>query len=145
MIEPSKLKSRRDHTSIEAIDPADGKPWELLLSGTLLARVGKHSMGKSLELAHSVTNVLRYPKAIFQGIRDLDRDVVQDDWLCYVGVPPHAYDYKTDERRSPWQGQTMLIYVNGDRVIYNWYWASAHNKVAFLPEDYEDRFEQRVL
>ena len=88
---------------------------------------------------------LLHPKAIFRGVRELERDISEDKWLCYVSAPQHAYDYKTGEGRDAWAGEVFLVFVTDERVIFNWYWCEADKYERHLPSDYENRFLEKVL
>ena len=40
--------------------------------------------------------------------RDLERELFEDSWLCYVATPGHAYDHKTHGKRPPWEGEVFM-------------------------------------
>jgi hypothetical protein len=79
-------------------------------------------LGAAVELVDTVRWTLLHFMALFRGVRDLERDISEDNWLCYVGNPGHAYDHKTGAKRPPWPGEVFLVFVTDERVIYNWYW-----------------------
>ena len=85
------------------------------------------------------------PIAIFRGVRELDREISEDDWLCYVARPKHAYDYVTGEKRPPWPGEVFLVFITDERVLYLWYWTNCDPCKSDLPADYETRFLERRL
>ncbi|MEX1040753.1 MAG: hypothetical protein WDZ51_08995 [Pirellulaceae bacterium] len=136
-----KKLCRNGYGSVEAVDPHDGKMWDVLISLEKVKEIAKHSRGKTLELADSVKQILQTPRAVYQGVRELS----EDEWWCYVGVPESAYDYKTAQKRAPWPGQVMAIFVTDGRVLYNWYWCEADRDVSYLPKDYKTRFRKKVL
>lgn len=144
---PADLKSkrRRGYCSIDAIDPSDGKKWQVLLPDTKMDYVASQGHGAALELADTVRWTLLHPCALFRGVRDLERDISEDAWLCYVGIPHHAYDRKTGARRPPWAGEVFLVFVTDERVVYNWYWYESDSRDSRLPADYEGRFLERIL
>jgi hypothetical protein len=107
--------------------------------------VAAQGHGTAMELADTVRWALLHPRAIFRGIRDLDRDVSEDNWLCYVAVPGHAYDRKTGKRRPAWPNEVFMVFVTDERVIYNWYWTECDGQQSHLPADYETRFLEKVL
>ena len=141
----SKQKQRRGYSSVDAIDPNDGGIWQVLLPDAKMDWVASGGRGAALELADTVRWALLHPRALFHGIRDFERDISEDDWLCYVAVPKHAYDHKTGKSRPPWPGEVFMVFVTGERVIYNWYWDECDGGESHLPVDYENRFRQRVL
>ena len=140
-----KQKQRRGYASVEAIDPRDGKIWHVLLPDTKMDYTARRGLGAAMELADTVRWALRHPRSIFRGVREIEKDVVEDDWLCYVSAPGHAYDYKTGAKRAAWPGEVFLVFVTDDRVIFNWYWCEADKRECYLPSDYENRFLEKVL
>ena len=107
--------------------------------------VAAQGLGASLELADTVRWTLLHLRALFRGVRELDRDISEDNWLCYVGNPGHAYDHKTGAKRPPWPGEVFLVFVTDERVVYNWYWCECDSRDCHLPADYDSRFLERVL
>ena len=69
----------------------------------------------------------------------------EDDWLCYVGTPDRSYRGKDGRHDAPWPDEVFLVFVNADRVVYNWYWAKCDPDDRKLPIDYGTRFGRRVL
>ncbi len=107
--------------------------------------VASQGRGAALELADTVRWSLLHPRAIFRGIRDLERDVAEDQWLCYVSSPQHAYDHKTGEKRDAWAGEVFMVFVTDDRIIYGWYLCECDQSDPHLPVDHEDRFRERLI
>jgi len=107
--------------------------------------VAAQGLGAAMELVDTVRWALLHPRAVFLGVRDLERDVSEDKWLCYVATPSHAYDRKTGEKRPPWPGEVFLVFVTEERVVYNWYWCESDGRKSHLPADYETRFLKDVL
>ena len=140
-----KNKQRRGYSPLDAIDPRDGKIWQVLLSDDKMDYTASRGGGAALELADTVRWALLNPSSIYRGVRDLERDIVEDDWLCYVATPKHAYDYRTNEKVTPWNGEVFLIYVTDERILYNWYWDEADEDDIHLPNDYENRFLERLF
>lgn len=140
--EIQEKKARRGCSPVKAINPLDGQEWEVFVSAEKVTKTGKKGLGASNELIHGVRHVLAKPKAIFRGIRDRD----EVDWLCYCGIPPKAYDYKTGEAKPPWPNEVFLVFVNyPDRIVYHWSWHTADLRNKDLPEGYDDRFDERAL
>lgn len=140
-VAPEKQKERRGHSSIPAVDPADGSLWEVLVSDEKMDRTALRGMMYAKELAYSVREVLVTPRVIFQGVRE---DGGEDDWLCYVGVPRHAFT-KEGKAILPYKGEVFLVFVNGDRVAYHWGWEESDGNDPGLPPDHETRFTKKVL
>ncbi len=139
--EPSRQKRRRGYASVPAVDPRDGKVWEVLISHTRMDAVAKRGPGHARELAYCVPRILRQPTAIFRGVREED----ERGWLCYCGIPQFAYDGPTGHTRSPWKDQVFLVFVNGDRVVYNWRWEPCEGRAKTLPAGHVTRFLERAL
>ncbi len=140
-----KAKRRRGYSSLDAIDPRDGGKWQVLLPDSKMDWVGSQGRGAALELADTVRWSLLHPRAVFRGIRDLERDLVEDDWLCYVSLPRHAYDYKTGTKRNAWPGEVFMVFVTGERIVYGWYWGECDQQESHLPADFENRFREKVI
>lgn len=140
-----KEKQRRGYSSLDSIDPRDGGKWQVLLPDGKMDWVASQGRGAALELADTVRWSLLHPRAIFRGIRDLERDVAEDQWLCYVSSPQHAYDHKTGEKRDAWAGEVFMVFVTDDRIIYGWYLCECDQSDPHLPVDHEDRFRERLI
>ena len=99
---------------------------------------------------YTLDETLRNPDAIFDGLRfddDEPRHCDSQGWLCYAKRPARRYKDDGSAFETP-NGRIFLVFVNADRVVYNWTWeeadkiALAHGKC--LPADYETRFEKQV-
>ncbi len=142
--EEPKKKQRRGYSSLDAIDPSDGGKWQVLLQDGKMDYVAAQGLGAAMELADTVRWALLHPRALFRGIRDPERDIAEDNWLCYVAAPGHAYDHKTGQKRPPWPGEVFLVFVTDERVVYTWYWCESDPQQSHLPMDYENRFTDKV-
>jgi len=125
----------------QAINPTDGKRWEVYLRASKLDSTAKRGMGAARELAYLVPFVLQHPNAIFRGVREEG----ESQWLCYVGSPADAYNHKTGDPVRPWSGQVFLVFVDDDRIVYDWRWDRADADDLRLPVDSARRFEEKVL
>jgi hypothetical protein len=125
---------------MDAVSP-DGSSWKVLLRNRKMDETAKRGMGAAKELGFTVTWALMHPTAICRGIREEG----ESQWLCYVSRPSQAYDYRTGDCRRAWEGQVFLVFVDGDRIVYNWRWEKAAADAPELPEGYAARFEERVL
>lgn len=81
----------------------------------------------------------------FEGIRsDEDEDRWGYGWRCYCGIPEQSF--RTDGSAArPYTGQVYLVFVNDEKVAYNWRWETADLENPRLPVDHETRFKQRLL
>lgn len=136
---------RRGYCPVDAINPADGRKWQVLLSNEHMDYIAARGIGAAMELAHTVRWTLLNPHAIFRGVRDDQKELDEDGWLCYVATPDHAYDYKTGNRRPAWEGEVFTVYVTDENVIYGSRWYEADRSDHRLPEDYGDRFSKRLI
>lgn len=94
----TKRKTRPHYATIQAVDPHDGGEWDVLVAPGTLAWVARQGMGKAREWADTVRWTLLNPRQIFRGLRNDEHELDEDDWLCYVAGPSHAYDYRTGRR-----------------------------------------------
>jgi hypothetical protein len=140
-----KEGSRRARLALQAINPVDGTMGEVWVSFERIQAVGRRSMGHAKECGFIVPAILQRPTAIFEGLRqDEDEDQRGTGWRCYCGIPDHAY-HADGTARSPYPGQVYLVFVNDERVAYNWRWEKADPNDQKLPENHETRFKTRVL
>jgi hypothetical protein len=130
----------RDCAELDARSP-EGGTWKLLLRARKVQTTARKGMGAARELGYTVPWALQNPTAIFRGVREEG----EASWLCYVSRPTRVYDHRTGELRQPWSGQVFLVFVNNDRIIYNWRWEKADAADPNLPENAAVRFEERVL
>jgi len=122
-----------------------GSKCEVLISFDRMQTVARRSMGQAKECGHVLPAVLQGPTAIFEGLRwDEDEDRQGYGWRCYCGIPEFAYHADGTER-PPYLNQVYLVFVNDDRVAYNWRWEKADPDDPRLPENHEERFKRRVL
>lgn len=138
-------QQRRDYLMIEAVDPADGTRCIVLISHQRIQAIGRRSMGQAKECAYTVPAILQKPTAIFEGLRsDEDEDRRGYGWRCYCGRPDCAFDADGSER-PPYPGQVFLVFVNDERVAYNWRWEKADSDSQQLPAGYQERFKRQLL
>jgi hypothetical protein len=137
--------TRREYILLSAVDPNSGSPCQVQISFERMQAVARRSMGHAMECAYIVPAVLQRPTAVFEGLRlEEDEDRRGVGWRCYCGVPEFAY--RADgSKLSPWPGQVFVVFVNDDRIAYNWRWEQADDDEPALPIDYEDRFRRRLL
>ena len=87
---------------------------------------------------------MQNPTAIFEGLREAeDEDRRGVGWLCYCGVPSKAY-HADGTPRAAYPLQVYLVFVNDERVAYNWRWEKADKDDPQLPRNYQTRFRKRV-
>lgn len=144
-VEYIKEKKRRGYYSVDAVDPHDGKLWELLISEKKAKWTAAQGEGRTKELCHTVRGVLSSPSAIYRGVRFAELDVDDDSWFCYVGRPRQAYDHKTGKAVPAWENEVFLVFVNEDRVVYNWSWYTSDTDNPALPLGHEARFAEKVI
>lgn len=125
----NSVRPPSDCVSIRAINPVDGRDWEVYLRQSKITTTAKRGMGAAKELAYNVPWTLQNSTAIFRGVREEG----ESQWLCYVGSPPDAYDYKTNERVRPWLGQVFLVFVDDDRIVYHWRWDKPIPRICACP------------
>lgn len=141
----SVRKERRGYSTILAIDPHTGKPWDVLLSGLKIGDTQKKGLGASRELAFTVRWALQNIRHLYRGVRDDKLDLDEDEWLCYIATPPKAYDWKTGELREAWESELFLVYLTEERVVYHWGWYDCDPHDKTLPIDHENRFTDPIF
>lgn len=136
--------TRRQYLVLPAVNPEDGSVGEVQISYDRMQAVARRSMGHAKECGIIVPSVLQMPTAVFEGLRqDEDDDPRGVGWRCYCGIPEYAY--RADgSKRSPYPGQVFLVFVNDERVAYNWRWERADEDHPDLPQNHADRFRRRL-
>jgi len=107
--------------------------------------VAQRSLGHAKECGLLVPHTLQNPTAIFERLRkDEDEDGRSLGWYCYCSKSACSFN-ENGEEQPPYPHQVFLVFVNRDKVAYNWRWAKADESDDGLPENYKDRFERRAL
>src|SRR5208282_1688222 len=143
---PPTGDSRRQYITLQAIEPKDGTlSCEIQISFDRMQAVGRRSMGHAKECGIILPMILQKPTAIFEGLRsDEDEDRWGYGWRCYCGIPEQSFRPDGSSAR-PYPGQVYLVFVNDEKVTYNWRWEKADPDDPRLPVDHETRFKQRLL
>lgn len=105
----------------------------------MLARLG---LSHLLDARDIVPGVLEQPAVIFEGLRwegDEDRD--RPGWRCYCGTPSFRHDDR-GTKVGPYPDQVFVVFVNDERVAYNWRWERAQEDPAIPKGD--DRFIRKI-
>lgn len=138
--------SRREGLTISAVNPVDGKWYDVLISHDRLMAVAKRSKGAVAETAYIVPMVLQNPTAVFEGLcQDQDEPRGRGvGWLCYCGVPDRAYLQDGAETDPP-PHEVFLVFVTDGRIACNWRWEKCDPDDPTLVAGYETRFAKRVL
>jgi hypothetical protein len=128
-----------------AIDPLSGGQTEVLISHRRMHAVARRSLGHAKECGILVPYALQHPTAIFEGLRrDDDEDRRSPGWYCYCTKPRRSFN-ENGEEQPAYPNQVFLVFVNREKVAYNWRWARADEADDKLPEGHEERFERRAL
>lgn len=78
-----KEGSRRKYLTLAAINPADGKTTDVLMSYDRMQAIGRRGLGHAKETGYIVPKILQQPTAIFEGLReDEDEDRRGVGWRC---------------------------------------------------------------
>ena len=139
-------QSRRGPLTIRAFDPLTQTEIDVHVRHERLLAVSRRSKGQLLEAAELVPQTLQCRGPVFEGLRqEPDEDPAPRGvgWRCYCSVPDRSYSAEGDRRR-PRSGQVFLVFVNADRVVYNWYWEKADPDNPGLPIDHQGRFHRRL-
>jgi hypothetical protein len=128
----------------KAWDPVSGSEIDVFISHDRLQAIGKRSRGQILEAAELIPQALQCRGAVFEGLcleEDEDRRGV--GWRCYCCFPDRSYTPDGD-RRPPRRGGIFLVFVNEDRVAYNWRWEKVDDEDPNLPCNYKKRFKENL-
>ena len=136
-------KKRREYLVISAADAPSGT-LDVLISHARLISIAKRGVGHINEAAELVPATLQNPAAIFEGLSlDDDEDQRGVGWRCYVSVPDRSYT-PDGRRQPPWEDEVFLVFVNEERVAYNWRWEKCDLDDPRLPQGYSERFKKRL-
>src|SRR5690348_10317767 len=103
-----------------AYDPVTRGEIEVYVSQDRLLAVGRRSKGQVLEAAYLVPEALACRGPVFEGLcTESDEDLRGVGWRCYCCLPSCSYSEDGD-KSPPRRGQFFLVFVNEDRVAYNW-------------------------
>lgn len=142
---PRKGRSRREGIQLAAVDPESGKTCQIQISFDRMQAVGKRSLGHAKECGWIVPQILQKPTGIFEGLRhDEDEDRTGYGWRCYCGLPDRSYGMDGREA-PPYPGQVYLVFINDQRVAYNWRWEKCDPDDPNLPMNHGSRFKRRLL
>jgi len=128
---------------LSALDPRDGKPWDVYLDPAKLSNLAGRKWAAQT-LAYIVPEVLSKPASIYVGIRGEWENVADDCWLCYVGFPAFAYYSSTDGPQPPREDEVFLVFLTSERRIYTWRWEKRDPLDDRNPKDCVTRFVRKV-
>src|SRR5438105_4133969 len=101
---------------LPAINPIDKTIWNVIVRERKIETIRGRGIGAARELAFTVPWALMHPLAVCRGVRDRD----EANWLCYSSRPHRGYDHPTGEVFSAQPDEVFLVFVNSERVVYNW-------------------------
>lgn len=143
----SRHVGRSDRTYFDAINPLDGARFQVAITHRRALWVAQRGEGAIKEMTFLAKGALLEFKQIFEGIRwdvDEDKDAASDGWLCYCARPSKAYR-KDGRDCDPPEDMVFLVFVNQDRVAYNWQWVDCDPSNPDLPIDWQSRFKKKAL
>jgi hypothetical protein len=139
-----KEPTRREMLVFKAFDPVTGGEIEVYISFERLQAIAKRSKGQVLEAAEIVPQALQCRGPVFEGLcTDKDEDTRGVGWRCYCCLPDRSYS-EDGTRCPPRRKQVFLVFVNEDRVAYNWRWEQVDPQNLNLPCGHEKRFKRRI-
>jgi len=144
-MEDRPIQTRRDLLSVKAIDPETGANFDVLVSYERLHWVKKRGLGAIKEAAFNVPYVLQHPNGVFEGLcLEQDEDKRGYGWRCYCAVPPHDYEENGGEK-PPRLNKIFLVFVNADKIAYNWRWEKVDPQNDRFPIDFQTRFRKQII
>jgi hypothetical protein len=145
MDEAKKTQTRREGLEISAIDPISGKMLSVIVSYDRLHFIKKQGRGAIMHAGNTVPYILQHPTAIFEGLCfDEDEDMRGVGWRCFCGIPEYDYSVSGEELPSR-PNRVFLVFVNIERIAYNWSWVKCDENDKKLPTNYEIRFKKRLI
>lgn len=136
-------RSRREYLTIKAADVSSGTI-DVLISHARLISIAKRGIGQVREAAEIVPSTLQNPDAVFEGLREDDQeDHIGTGWRCYTAIPDRSYT-ADGRKQPPWEDEVFLVFVNDERVAYNWRWEKCDPADPKLPRGHAERFKRRL-
>ncbi len=144
--------TRRDPLQRLAVNPETGKTdLVVTLDVGRIKNLAKRERKADILRTALVDNALTYPTAIFRGIRfeeDEQHSCSSPGWLCYCGYPPIDFRFSGEETAPP-PRKVFLVFVNEEKIIYNWGWdradSDAWDEGKRLPDNYQNRFKDKLI
>ena len=142
-------RERTDRQYYPAINPEDGKPFQLAITHRRARFVALRGEGAVREMARLIPQAVLSFKHIWEGIRweedeDQDRESDSDGWLCYCAQPTTAYA-KDGREIAAWRDEFLLVFVNREKVIYHWRWDECDPADSSRPVGWSTRFHKMAL
>lgn len=142
------MGTRREKQVLKAFNPATGKlDTTVQISFERMRRVASRGLGHASEAAFILPYVLENPCAVYEGIRwENDEDKSREGapgWRCYCAIPLNAFRQNGD-KIAPYANQVFVVFVNHERVAYNWRWERSDPEDEFAPIGHKDRFKRRL-
>ena len=142
-----KKDTRREYLKLEASN-SDGTITEVQISYLRMHTVARRSMGQAKECGLIMPEIIQNPTAMFEGLRwDEDEDPDPHGaagWRCYCGIPSQAF-HADGTSRPAYPGQVYLVFVNDEKVAYNWRWEKADPENQGLPIGHQERFKKPLM
>lgn len=137
--------TRRESLLLEAVDPATGQNYTVQISYVRLKALARRGQGFTLEAAYTLPEVLLRPTGVFEGLCwDNDEDARGFGWRCYCGIPSRRYRADGEEILVP-EDRIFLVFVNTDKIVYNWRWEQTDADRRDRPINYKDRFRRNLI
>ncbi len=138
--------SRRDNILLDALEPESGRFYKVQISYRRMHAVARRGIVQASECAYILPGILLDPTSVFEGIRldeDEDRYESGAGWRCYCGLP--ASSYRIDGSKGPpFPDEVYLVFINNERIAYNWRWEKCDPDNPQLPIDHATRFNRRL-
>lgn len=134
--------------TLRAFDPPDGEMEVFVSHQRLMAIARRGSLGQIREAQHLLAEILQSSDGstvVFEGLcTDADEDERGVGWRCYAGRPSMSYT-ADGVRRAARFGQVFLVFVNDERVAYNWRWEPEDPDSEGHPVSHATRFKRRIF
>jgi hypothetical protein len=96
----------------------------------------EHGPAHMYHALKSVQEVLKAPSVIFEGLKRPDKE----NGLCYCGTPRRYLN--EDIEAPPPPGKVFTVYIDKNRVIFEWRWDKADEFQPNFPKDPKHRFDK---
>ncbi|MDQ3622639.1 MAG: hypothetical protein M3463_09145 [Verrucomicrobiota bacterium] len=127
----------RGYLTVTGLHPSGTGTATFKIPSSAVEHFQRHGPGHKFFDALLIADVVKAPAAIFKGLKREE----QEGGICYAGIPPRRYqDHHITVPPRP--GMTFAVFMNANKVIFEWRWEKADPGKPEYPINSSERFEK---